>query len=116
MDDILNIIKQMRKSPPKGKDDPRFDELEEAVSMYGEDDALEAEGLGEDIGEEEEALDEEAPIDEDQALMDEAMGAEDDAAIEADESEEESEDPLAPGFKPKKKKNPLMKKSSYLDM
>lgn len=114
MKDILNIIQQMRKSPPKGKDDPRFDELEDAVSMYGEDEALEGEDLGEDMEADDEVVDE-APIDEDQALMDEAM-ATDDEDIAVDEAEEDEEDPMAPDFKSKKKKNPLMKKSSYLDM
>ncbi len=113
MDDILNIIKQMRKSPPKGKDDPRFDELEEAVSMYGEDDLLEGEELdieSEELGDE--AIDEEIPVDEDEALMNEAMGVGAEDPLAEEDEEALAEDPI----KAKKKKNPLMKKSSYLDI
>lgn len=115
MKDVLSLISEMRKNPPK-KDDPRFDELEAAIGM--EDEALLGEGdaLGEEadvLEGEEEALED---VDDDVAMMEAELGG-------PEELPEEEEEIDVPGkvsggaARPKpKKRNPLMKKSSYLDM
>ena len=122
---LAEIVKEMRNSPPRKGDDPRFDELEQmAADMGGE---LESpEGEGEMPPEEGAAPPEQTPEELDAAMMDEAMGgpgavpASPEGLSPSDRTPEE-EMLGASAKKPARapaRANPLMKKkkSSYLAM
>lgn len=135
MRDLKQIIKEMRQAPPTKSDDPRFDELEDLASDLHGEEAEEGEadpftGLGDEDEDMTAPAAKAAPEDgipsddEDAAIMNEALGKEDlgSGTAEAPEEEETPEEEIfgkkkRGGVEPKaKRRNPLMKKSSYLDM
>ncbi len=78
---ISKIIKEMRMTPPTKSDDPRFDELEElAVDEEGEEE-LEGEGL-----EEEEPVEGDEAMDDDKYLAD-LLGEGEEVPVEGEEEE-----------------------------
>lgn len=125
---IAEIVKEMRNSPPRKADDPRFDELDQLAADMGGEELGEGElppGEGEMPMEGEAPAPEMTPEEQDAAMMDEAMGGPAGAPASPEgippDAATPEEDMLAndgaPGVSSKMKRpNALMKKkkSSYL--